>query len=175
MMENIVHDQYFNGNEWFVITLSLIGIVGIWLFPRPFSPTQMTFNMMIGVTLGFIFDHTIEIPPFDFYDVGDQSKFQLFDLFSYIMYAPFGYWFIYWYERLRMYELMTIFYIFLWTLASVGFEWLAIQVGVFHYKDGYEIVYSFPIYMFVQSLHLAMYRMAFSRYRMSEENMRKHI
>lgn len=164
-MENIVYDTQFNGNEWFVIGISVISLAAIWLFPRRFSPLQTTFNLLIGIAFGLIFDHTIEIPPFDLYDLGDQSKYQLFDMFSYMMYAPFGYWFIYWYERLRMYDLMTIVYILLWAGMSVGLEWLGIKFGVFHYKHGYQLIYSFPIYLILLSIHLAMYRMAFARER----------
>ncbi|MNC57680.1 hypothetical protein D3C75_1073590 [compost metagenome] len=81
------------------------------------------------------------------------------------MYAPFGYLFIYGYERLRMFEIMTVVYLLFWALVAVGFEWLAIKAGVFHYKQGYQIIYSFPIYLFLMSIYLILYRMAFSRYR----------
>ncbi|MGG1554604.1 hypothetical protein [Paenibacillus ferrarius] len=161
-MDNIIYDNHFNGNEWFVIGVIVLSLVPIWLFPRRFSPAQITFNMLIGIAFGLVFDHTIEIPPFDLYDLGDQSKFELFDLFSYIMYAPNGYWFIYWYERARMFEIMTIVYIFFWTGMAIGLEWLGVKTGEFHYKNGYNLFYSCPIYLFLMSIHLFLYRMAFA-------------
>ncbi|KRE92116.1 hypothetical protein ASG89_33675 [Paenibacillus sp. Soil766] len=161
-MENIVYDNHFNGNEWFVIGVIVFSLAPIWFFPRRFSPTQTTFNMLISVTYALILDHTIGVPPFDLYDWGDQSKYQFFDMFFYIMYAPFGYWFIYWYERMRMYEIMTITYILIWAGVSVGFEWMGVKIGAFHYKHGYQLFYSFPIYLFLMSIHLMMYRMAFA-------------
>jgi hypothetical protein len=163
LMKNIVYDNHFNGNEWFVIGITVISAAAIWLFPRRFSPAQTTFNMLISITFGLLFDHTIAVPPFDLYDVGDESKYQLFDLFSYIMYAPFGYWFIYWYERMRMFEIMTIVYILFWVGMSVGVEWMGIKAGVFHYKHGYQLGYSFPIYLFVMSIHLVLFHLAFAR------------
>jgi hypothetical protein len=164
-MDNIVYDNHFNGNEWFVIGVTVICSAAIWLFPRRFSPTQTTFNLLIGIVFGLIFDHTIAVPPFDLYDVGDQSYYQLFDMFTYVMYAPFGYWFIYWYERLRIYGILTIAYILVWTGLSIGMEWLSVKVGVFHYKDGYRLFYSIPIYLILQSVHLGLYRIVFARER----------
>ncbi|AFC30646.1 hypothetical protein PM3016_3835 [Paenibacillus mucilaginosus 3016] len=161
-MENIIYDTGFSGNEWFVLGIIAAALIPIWFFPRRFSPLQITFNMLIGIAFGLIFDHTIEIPPFDLYDLGDQTKFQLFDLFSYTMYAPFGYWYIYGYERLRMYEWMTIPYILFWAGLSLCFEWLGDYAGVFHYKNGYQLIYSLPVYLILLSIHLMMYRHAFA-------------
>ncbi|WP_233476144.1 hypothetical protein [Paenibacillus sonchi] len=128
-------------------------------------PAQTTFNLLVGITFGHIIDHAIGLPPFDFYDLGDQSTYQLFDLFTYLMYSPFGYLFIYGYERLRMSELMTVAYILFWAAVSVGLEWLAFKAGVYHYKHGYHSGYSFPIYLFLISIQLILYRMAFARNR----------
>ncbi|MNR20353.1 hypothetical protein D3C85_1371890 [compost metagenome] len=161
-MEKIVYDNQFNGNEWFVIGIALIGLTAVWLLPRRFSPAQATFNLLIGVTFGLVFDHTIAVPPFDLYDAGDNSTYEWIDIISYFMYAPFGYLFIYGYERLRMFEIMTVVYLLFWALVAVGFEWLALKAGVFHYKQGYQIMYSFPIYLFLMSIYLILYRMAFS-------------
>jgi hypothetical protein len=89
--ENIVYDNHFNGNEWLVIVVTVIFSAAIWLFPWRFSPTQTTFNLLIGVVFALIFDHTIMVPPFDLYDVGDQSKYQLFDIFSYVCISGHSY------------------------------------------------------------------------------------
>ncbi len=113
IVENTIYDNQFNGNEWFVIGLMFVGFAASWLLPRTFSPLQMIFNMLIGITFGLTFDHTIGVPPFDLYDVGDESKYEMFDLFSYLMYAPFGYLFIYGIERFRIYGILKIGYILL--------------------------------------------------------------
>ncbi|WP_373228889.1 hypothetical protein [Cohnella sp.] len=158
----IIYDNQFNGNEWFVIGLMFVGFAAVWLLPRTFSPLQMIFNMFIGVTFGLIFDHTIFVPPFDLYDIGDKSTYQMFDFISYLMYAPYGYLFIYGIERLRIYGIMTIGYIILWTCMAILIEWLGVKVGLFHYKNGYKLLYSIPIYLILQSIHLAMYHTVFS-------------
>ncbi|UJF33460.1 hypothetical protein [Paenibacillus hexagrammi] len=162
---NTIYDTHFNGNEWFVIGVTVIAFAFIWLLPRTFSSVQTAFNMLIGIAFGLVIDHTLNVPPFDLYDLGDQTKYEIFDMMSYIMYAPFGYWFIYWYKRLRMYDLLIIPYILLWVGIALGLEWMAVKVGVFHYKHGYQLIYSFPVYLFLMSTHLVMYRTAFAQHR----------
>ncbi|WP_248927055.1 hypothetical protein [Paenibacillus hamazuiensis] len=170
MTDNIVYDTHFNGNEWLVIGLTVIGLAAIRLFPRSFSPMQTTFNMLIGITFGLIFDHTIGIPPFDLYDFGDQAKYQFFDIISYAMYMPFGYWFIFGYERFRIRGFSIILYILVWALLGISLETVGVKVGQFHYKDGYRLAFSFPIYLLLLSAHLGLYRLAFSRARLQKKS-----
>ncbi|MBP1964060.1 hypothetical protein [Paenibacillus aceris] len=168
MNDVIVYDNRFNANEWFVIAMIVLGLLTIRVLPKKFTPTQTWFTLLTGVVFGLIFDHTIGVPPFDFYDVGDQSNYQLFDIFSYAMYVPFGYLFIYIYKRLGLKGFYTIPYIMIWTLMSVGIEWLCLLVGVFHYKHGYQILYSIPIYLFIQSIHLLLFHIFFPEHKQGE-------
>lgn len=48
-------------------------------------------------------------------------------------------------------------YILIWSLISVGIEFIATRSGVFHYRHGYKLYYSFPIYLLVQSCWLVLY------------------
>ncbi|SFE89277.1 hypothetical protein SAMN05216378_4483 [Paenibacillus catalpae] len=173
-MNTITYDHHFNGNEWFVIGLMSMGFAAYWLLPRTLSPLQTIFTMLLSVTFGLIFDHTIAVPPFDLYDVGDRSSYETFDLISYLMYAPYGYLFIYGAERYRISGMPVIGYIILWSGISLMFEWFGIKVGLFHYKHGYTILYSIPIYLVVLSIQLKMYRAAFSNQRWQEYN-KNHI
>jgi hypothetical protein len=174
VIDDVVYDTSFNANEWLVIVLAVIGFGAIFLFPRPFSPLQTAFHFLIGIGFGLIFDHTIAVPPFEFYDVGDQSRYQVFDMFSYIMYAPFGYWFIYVYKRLRLYGFYTIFYILLWACFGLGVEAVSSYLGVFHYRNGYRLDYSFPIYLMVLSIDLWLYRAMFAPERHSSRVLEKN-
>lgn len=161
MNDVIIYDTGFNGNEWFVIAMLAAGVIAISILPKRFTAAQAVFNLLIGVVLGLMFDHTIAIPPFDLYDVGDESTYQLFDIFSYSMYAPYGYLFIYMYKRWRINSFYTIPYILVWSTLSIGIEWLGLQFGVFHYKNGYQLMYSIPIYLFLQSIHILLFRSFF--------------
>ncbi|MCK9857518.1 hypothetical protein [Paenibacillus sp. ATY16] len=164
-MESIVYDQQFNSNELYVITLMTVGFTFYRLLPRTLSPLQTIFNMLISVTSGLMFDHTIAIPPFDLYDVGDKSSYEFFDLISYLMYAPYGYMYIYGFERFRISGIVTVGYILAWAVIALLFEWVGVKCGVFHYKHGYYILYSIPIYLVVLSIQLGAYRAAFSSHR----------
>ncbi|MCR2807707.1 hypothetical protein [Paenibacillus soyae] len=170
MTDFATYDTGFNANEWFVIAAFVIAASFIWVFPRILSPLETCYALLAGMVFGLIADHTIAVPPLDLYDVGDDSSFTLFDLFSYVMYAPFGYWFIYWHVRMRIRGAGTALYIVLWTIFGFGLEWLGELAGVFHYKNGYRIEHSVPVYLFVQSLHLALYKLAFSRDRLGKSS-----
>lgn len=158
MSDEVNYDSHFNANEWFVIAMIVLGLLMILVLPKKFTPVQTLFTLLIGITFGLIFDQTIGIPPFDFYDVGDSSKHQLFDIFSYAMYAPFGYLFIYLSKWLRLKGFYLIPYIVIWSLLSIGIEWLSLLVGVFHYKHGYRLIFSIPIYLFLQSIHYLLFQ-----------------
>lgn len=174
MIDDVVYDTQFNANEWLVIVMAVIGFGAVFLFPRSFSPLQTAYLFLIGIGFGLVFDHTIAVPPFDFYDVGDASHYQFFDMISYIMYAPFGYWYIYLYQRLRIYGFYTIFYILLWACFGLGVEAVSVYIGVFHYRNGYQLVYSFPIYVMVLSIVLWLYWAMFASERHSSKVMKKN-
>lgn len=164
-MKNIIYDNQFNLNEWTCIGFIVIGFAFYFSLPKLLSHSATTINMLFGIVTGLMFDHTIAIQPLDLYDVGDEAKYQWFDLFSYTMYAPFGYIFIYFYIywKLASRRAWTILYVVCWSLLGVGVEWIGVHTGIFHYKRGYEITYSFPIYLYVQSLHLWFFQYLFMK------------
>lgn len=153
----IVYDNRFNANEWFIIVSICIGIACILFFPRRFSTQVATLFFMCGVYSGFFFDHSLSVEPISFYDVNDVSKFQVMDFISYCMYGPVSYFFFYIYDRLQIKSSFIPLYILFWSLLSVGAEWLAVMFGVYHYRHGYKLAYSFPIYLLVQSCWVALY------------------
>lgn len=153
----IIYDSRFNANEWFVVIGLVVGYTAIFLLPRQFPPKHAILYALYGVFGGFFCDHTLSVSPFNIYDVNDTSNFQIMDFLSYLMYAPFGYVFMYVYERLRIKPKWIPVYILAWSLVSVCIESLTVQLGVFHYKKQYRLGYSFPIYVFFQSVQMAMY------------------
>lgn len=91
----VVYDNSFNANEWFVI-LSLLSLnVLISVFPKIFSLLEGTAHYIYGFYIGMLFDHTISIRPWDFYDVNDNSEYQIIDFLSYFMFCPYSYLYIY--------------------------------------------------------------------------------
>ncbi len=154
---DMIYDNQFNTNEWFIIIGLSIGLVCVAICPKRFPKQIAIVFFMCGVYSGFFFDHSLSVEPVSFYDVNDSSKFQLMDFISYWMYGPLSYFFFYIYDRLQIKPALAPMYIFVWSFASFGLEWLAVVCGVFHYVHGYKLAYSFPIYLMVQSCWIALY------------------
>lgn len=154
-----VYDHGFNENEWFVIASILVMNLAIWLAPRMFSKLEAIGYYIFGIYIGLFYDHTISIKPWDFYDVNDSSSYQFIDFLSYIMYGPYGYFFLYFYKKWNVRGLRTIPYILVWSSFSVLMEWIGVKVGLFHYDKGYRMYWSFPIYLFSQTLMVIFYHL----------------
>ena len=149
-----IYERSFDLNEWFII-ISLIGLLLlIWVTPKIFSFLEGMSYFVYGISVGMFYDHTISIPPWDFYDVNDSSAYQGIDFISYIMYGPYSYFFIYIYRKLRINGIMNLAYILIWTAFSLLMEWLTVKIGIFHFDKGYKMYWSIPIYMAVQSIQL---------------------
>jgi hypothetical protein len=149
-----VYDNAFNVNEWFILISLVVGFTVVWLCPKRFPVKEGILFMLYGMFTGKFFDHTISISPFDFYDVNDTSAYQFIDFVSYIMFAPYSYFFVYLYEQLQIKRLMVPLYILFWCAIAIGIEYFALLLGVYHYKNGYKIFYSIPIYLSTQSILL---------------------
>ncbi|MGM0837069.1 MAG: hypothetical protein ACQEV7_13010 [Bacillota bacterium] len=153
----VQYDHSFNSNEWFILAGLVGGYTLILFLPKRYPPAYTLLFLFIGINSGIIFDHTISIPPFDYYDVNDSSKFEIYDFLSYIMYGPFGYLFFYIYDYLKLNGYFTFLYIVMWSIIAMFVEGLATYLGVFHYKNGYQFVFSFPFYFYIQSLTLGLF------------------
>jgi hypothetical protein len=150
-MKISTYDNQFNANEWFVLITLVIGFLFVFIFPKRFPLKESIFYLLFGIFIGKFFDHTISIKPFDFYDVNDNSTYQFTDFFSYLMYAPFGYFFIYIYKLLKIKRGMVFPYIVVWSIVAIAIEYFASKLGVYHYKNGYHILFGFPIYLLCQT------------------------
>lgn len=154
-----VYDHGFNENEWFVIASILVMNLAIWLAPRIFSKLEAIGYYIFGIYIGLFYDHTISIKPWDYYDVNDNSSYQVIDFLSYIMYGPYGYFFLYFYVKFNIRGLRTIPYVLVWSAFSVLMEWIGVKVGLFHYDKGYKMYWSFPIYLLSQSMMILFYHL----------------
>ncbi|WP_404429852.1 hypothetical protein [Sutcliffiella horikoshii] len=153
----INYDFYFNSNEWFIIISLFAGYALIFFLPKRFPLPLSLLFIIIGINSGIVFDHTISIPPFDFYDVNDSSYFELFDFLSYIQYGPYGYLFFYLHSYLKIKGYFNMLYIVVWSIIAMFTEGIATYLGVFHYKEGYVFIYSYPFYFYIQTITLILY------------------
>ncbi len=153
----IVYDTQFNANEWFVITGFCTGYLLMFILPKRFPLKTTVIFATCGIYNGFMFDHSLSVEPVDFYDVNDSSNYEFFDFISYLMYGPWSYLFFYVWDWLRFNFRFAPLYIFLWGAFSFGLERLAVLCNVYHYKNGYEFMYSFPIYLVAISFWAVLY------------------
>jgi hypothetical protein len=146
----------FDQNEWFVIIALIISYSIIIYLPKKIPFSIFVLISVYALVIARMYDHMIASPTVDYYDIMDTTKYDLFDLLLYLLYPPFGYLFIYFYERWGIKGYLTLLYILIWSLLGMGFEYLASYFQVFQYK-GWKIFYSFTVYLFTQSLTLSLY------------------
>jgi hypothetical protein len=158
-MNTIYYDHHINQNEWFIVAILIITITIIIFLPKRFPLSLSIMYFIVGTFMGVLFDHTSSIEPFDYYDVNDSSRYEFFDFMSYIMYGPFTYLIIYFYDKLNIKGYKNLLYILFLTGFGIMVEWICVKMGVFHYKNGYQILFSVPIYMVVNSVYLIYYHL----------------
>jgi hypothetical protein len=150
----VYYDNRWNANEWFVIGMLALGFTLIAVLPRRFPLEWSAVFTLYAIFTGLYLDHSISVIPVDYYDVNENSSYEVMDFMTYVMYGPFSYLFAYLHDRWKIKPSCDPLFVLGWALLSLGMEWVAVQAGVFHYKNGYRIFYSFPIYLLMTSLYL---------------------
>jgi hypothetical protein len=158
----INYDSKFNGNEIFDLILFAFYIL-VFILPKQFPKSISLMFIIFGSAVGRMADQLIGTPALDFYDINDSSSIEIFDIILYLSYGPFSYFIVYIFDKLKIKKQNLIFYIVLWALVAIGFEHLGSRLGVFHYKNGYKILYSFPIYLITYSILFILYYKIFKR------------
>ncbi|WP_261300548.1 hypothetical protein [Paenibacillus andongensis] len=151
-------ENKFDFNDYFLLSNIAIVYGIVYFMPKRFSNSTSLPLFIYGSTLACMLDNSIGGGIFDLYDIMDGPEYSVMDFVVYFLYAPFGYFFIYFYELFHLKGMKTVVYIVLFSLLSVAFEWLYLLAGVFHYKDSYLIYYSYCIYLFSESSLLLFYR-----------------
>lgn len=159
----IIYDERFNKNEWFIIVFLITGMMLFWKIKGSFSVKETLVYFLFNIFIGMATDHSISIIPFDFYDVNDSSAYQLMDFLTYVMYGPYGYLIYYFYDYYKIKLSYTPAYILLWSIIAISIEAFSHYIGIFHYKNGYKIYYSFPIYLLTFSLCICLFKVFHKR------------
>lgn len=147
----------FDQNEWFVIVSLIIFILIVRFLPKRF-PTSITILIMaFSITIARAYDHLLSLPKLELYDVMDSPTFEIFDLFVYVLYAPIGYLFNYFLEKLNINGPWIALYIFFSSVCGTLFEWLCDYFNVFTYK-GWHLSYSFTTYLITQGMTLIFFK-----------------
>ncbi|TCP31522.1 hypothetical protein EV207_1029 [Scopulibacillus darangshiensis] len=152
----------YHSNVWFILITIVVMYTLQLLLPKRFALFQSVLFTLAGITFVIIFDNTICVPPFDYYDINKYSSFELMDFLAYAMYGPISYLYIYFYDKFQVKGYYNLIYILLWTVLAILAEYVAVVMGVYHYKHGYTILFSIPVYLFVQSLNTVLYHVVVS-------------
>lgn len=145
--------QKFDHNEWFVIFVILLSYLVILPLSKRLTKSIMILVMLFSTTVARLCDHLLSSPKLDFYDLMDAPTYELFDLFTYLLYPPFAFLFVYIFKRLSIRGFWIVLYILLWSVGGTLFKNLTVIFDIFNYKD-WKAVYSFTVYLIVQSLTL---------------------
>ncbi|WP_134703671.1 hypothetical protein [Ammoniphilus sp. YIM 78166] len=150
----VIYEQSFDANEWFVILNLVVMHVLILISPKILPLLEGLAHYLYGPFIGMFWDHTISVRPWDFYDVNDNSSYQVMDVFSYIMFGPYSYFVIYLYVKLGIKGYTHILYVIVWAGLALIMEWIGVQLGLYHYDKGYQMYWSFPIYLLTLGMQI---------------------
>lgn len=150
----------FDLNEWYIILSALALVFLLYKLPKRFPASITLLLLLFTAAASRVTDHLLAGPHQDLYDIMDTSKYELFDLFSYITYVPFSYVFIYIYDKYQLKGLKLTFYILTFSLGGVLFELLisADLIDFLHYKIWTPYM-SWPVYLTVQPLTILFFEL----------------
>lgn len=143
--------EEFNKNEIYVLVLLVIAYSAFFLMPK-ILPRHITILFFLwGFASSTLFDFTIGGGLLDFYKVNDSNSYELTDLLTYFLFAPFSYFFVYFYERFRVRRIGFIIYVAAWSFMGLAMERVSTWMGVTHYQNGYQLHYSLIVFLVVQT------------------------
>lgn len=143
----------FDSNEWFILASLFISIVIFIVLPKRFPHTLTILILLYCMFVPKLLDTIIGTKPFDFYDINDSPKYEIFDLLTWFTYIPFGYFFLYFYDKWHVTGFMILIYVVTWSGLAVGIEWLALKMDVFTFLK-WQSIYSLPMYLVVQCSYI---------------------
>ncbi|WP_223587879.1 hypothetical protein [Neobacillus bataviensis] len=155
-------EKGFGLNDYFVIAAVFFSWIIYYFLPKIFSKQFTVLIFLYSLTISGIFDNSFGATPFDLYDIMDGPAYTVMDILVYFLYPPAGYIFLFLYKKLRIRDQHLVLFIPIFTAFSLGIEWIYHKMGVFKYKDGYNIIYSICIYLFVQSILVLLYRFLYN-------------
>lgn len=156
MMNPLPIPKELSPNEWFVIISIIVSYPIFFILRRRFPVSMIILIILFSATIARMADHVLAGPPLDLYDLMDSGNYDLFDILSYLLYGPFAFIFLYFYEKFTIKGMYIFYYILVWSILSVVYERVTVLIGIFTFKE-WNSIYSFPFYLFVQSLTILYY------------------
>ncbi|UUZ82955.1 hypothetical protein LJK88_02805 [Paenibacillus sp. P26] len=146
----------WSSNEWFVLICNVIVWTIVWLLPKRFTRVEKMLPFLFNFYLGVSVDLIIGVKPYDWYDVMDLPKTEIFDIVLYAtLYPVTAYLVLYLYDFLRPAGLWLWIYLAVCAVVTTGLEGLSVIFDVFTYK-GWKLPYSLPVYFVIYWLNVGM-------------------
>ncbi|WP_026562866.1 hypothetical protein [Bacillus sp. J37] len=144
--------ENFSLNEISLIIFNIIGYSFLFFLPKRLSREVKCLSVLAGLATGMLFDFTIGGGILDFYKQNDTNRYELFDVFYYALFGVFGYFFMYFYDKFLVNKVTFIYYITAWSIVGILVQWLFTKLHILTYQNNYELAYSFPIFLLIQTL-----------------------
>ncbi|UOR13734.1 hypothetical protein [Halobacillus amylolyticus] len=160
----------FDKNEISILLFVVVSYAVLFLLPKKFAREITLLFLLWGFTIGVLFDFTIGGGLVDFFKLNDSNGYRLFDLLYYLLFAPFSYFFIYFYESFRINKKTFIWYIVAWAMIGVGMQWVFTLLEIVQFQKGYKIPFSFPIFLMTQTVTGLYYELVFSKFKVLKSN-----
>jgi len=144
--------ERFDENEWFTLIMIVLSYGAVRLLPKRVPTSWLILAFVWAIASASVFDFTIGGGLLDYYKINDTNRYELMDAFTYVMFAPFGYFFIYGYELLRITRRTMLFYIAGWAIVGMLFQWMNGIFGVTHYMHGYRLSYNLVAFLTTQTV-----------------------
>ncbi|SFK11352.1 hypothetical protein SAMN04487936_107160 [Halobacillus dabanensis] len=142
----------FDVNEISILIMLIASYALIYFLPRKYKRDIALLFLFFGFTIGVVFDFTIGGGIIDFYTLNDSERYELFDFFYYLLFAPFSYLFVYLYDTFHISKKTFIVYIIAWALLGVGMQWVFTLINIIEFKKDYRVPYSFAIFLITQTI-----------------------
>ncbi|MRX73457.1 hypothetical protein GJU40_15035 [Bacillus lacus] len=144
--------EQFDHNEVWLLVMNGIAYFILYLIRNRFSHSTLILSLLWGLSIGTIFDFTLGGGLMDFYRVNDLDRYEGGDVLYYLLFAPFGYFYLYFSEVLKVRGKGVILYILSWALIGLFMQWLFTLTDILTLQRGYKLTYSFPVFLVTQSL-----------------------
>jgi len=148
----LLPDQ-FDQNEWFII-ISLILTYSLMIkLPKRFPLTITLLILFFGMAYVQVTDHILAGLSFNTYDINDFGKYELFDWIGWFIYPPFGYFFVYFFDKWPIHGRRIFWYILGWSFIAMLVEWISLKFNFFKYYN-WNFAYSYPVYLLTLCIYL---------------------
>ncbi|MBN8203045.1 MULTISPECIES: hypothetical protein [Bacillaceae] len=145
----------FGGNELYLLIMNAAAYLIYFLLirrPDKLAKQIRVLSLLWGIAIGILYDFTIGGGRTDFYKVNDLNNYEVTDVLYYLLFAPFGYFFFYFYEKLKVSKKTFILYVLVWALFGVLVQWVLTAAGIITLQKEYQLIHSFPIFLLTQTL-----------------------